>query len=157
MAEVQKTNSNSGEMAAQFIEFVMMQAQNASFFLGLMPNPSTGKPEVNLDLARRFIDQLAMIQEKTRNNLSNEEANILRKVLADLQMAFVEISSAAPGGSAGRSTGTATPSNLEPTTESPIASASGASESGESKPAPPSSVVDEERESKKRFTKSYGS
>src|ERR671933_2872076 len=90
MAEVQKT-TQSGEMTQRFIEFVMMQAQNAALFLGQIPNPQTGQGEVNLDIARMFIDQLAMIQEKTRGNLSNEEATVLRNTLSNLHMAFVEV------------------------------------------------------------------
>src|SRR6266850_2069874 len=65
MAEVQ-TSTQSGELAQRFIEFVMMQAQNAALFLGQIPNPKTGEGEVNLELAKMFIDQLAMIQEKLR-------------------------------------------------------------------------------------------
>src|ERR1700719_2942129 len=91
MAEVQ-TNTQSGELSQRFIEFVMMQAQNAALFLGQIPNPQTGKGEVNLELAKMFIDQLAMIQEKTRGNLSNEESAVLRNTLSNLQMAFVEVS-----------------------------------------------------------------
>src|SRR5438552_3464133 len=67
MAEVQKTTL-SGELSQRFIEFVVMHAQNAALFLGQIPNPRTGEAEVNLDLARMFIDQLAMIQEKMRRN-----------------------------------------------------------------------------------------
>src|SRR5438874_12642682 len=77
MAEVQ-TVTNSGEVAQRFIEFVMMQAQHAALFLGQIPNPQSGKAEVNLEMAKMFIDQLAMIQEKTRGNLSSEEGTILR-------------------------------------------------------------------------------
>src|SRR3954449_3597961 len=91
MAEVQ-TNTQSGEMSQRFIEFVMMQAQNAALFLGQIPNPQTGKGEVNLELAKMFIDQLGMIQEKTRGNLTNEEGAVLKNTLANLQMAFVEVS-----------------------------------------------------------------
>ena len=69
MAEVQ-TSTNPGELTQRFIEFVMMQAQNAALFLGQIPNPQTGKGEVNLEVAKMFIDQLAMIQEKTRGNLT---------------------------------------------------------------------------------------
>src|ERR671922_1138489 len=96
MAEVQKTIL-SGELTQRFIEFVLMHAQNAALFLGQIPNPKTGEPEVNLELARMFIDQLAMIQEKTRGNLTNEETTILRNALSNLQMAYVEASGA--GGS----------------------------------------------------------
>src|SRR3982751_770664 len=91
MAEVQ-TSINTGELAQRFIEFVMMQTQNAALFLGQIPNPQTGEGEVNLELAKMFIDQLAMIQEKTRGNLSNEESAVLRNTLSNLQLAFVEVS-----------------------------------------------------------------
>src|ERR1051325_10329562 len=94
MPEVQKT-VQTGEMTQRFIEFVMMHAQNAALFLGQIPNPKTGEAEINLDLARMFIDQLEMIQEKTRGNLTNEEAMVLRNALSNLQMAYVEASGAA--------------------------------------------------------------
>src|ERR1700741_5459834 len=95
MPEVQKT-VQTGEMTQRFIEFVMMHAQNAALFLGQIPNPKTGEAEINLDLARMFIDQLEMIQEKTRGNVTNEEAMVLRNALSNLQMAYVEASGAAP-------------------------------------------------------------
>src|SRR5215475_13653957 len=102
MPEVQKT-VQTGEMTQRFIEFVMMHAQNAALFLGQIPNPKTGEPEINLDLARMFIDQLEMIQEKTRGNLTNEEMMVLRNTLSNLQMAYVEASGAAQPQRAARS------------------------------------------------------
>src|SRR5216117_4615622 len=99
MAEVQ-TNTQSGEMTQRFIEFVLMQAQNAALFLGQIPNPQTGKGEVNLEVAKMFIDQLAMIQEKTRGNLTSEESTALRNALSNLQMVYVEVAQKAPGGAA---------------------------------------------------------
>lgn len=148
MAEIQKT-TQSGELTAQFIEFVMMTAQNASLFLGLTPNPHSGQPEVNLDLARLFIDQLAMIQEKTRGNLTEEEARILRNALGNLQMAFVEVSGGAPS-PGGRAPGNS-PAAAVPEPE-PVQPAQTAAAAPTLAPEPPA----EERESKKRFTKSYG-
>src|ERR1700746_2085186 len=97
MAEVQ-TSTQSGELSPRFIECVMMHAQNAALFLGQIPNPRTGEGEVNLELAKMFIDQLAMIQEKTRGNLTNEEGTVLRNTLSNLQMAFVEVARMQPGG-----------------------------------------------------------
>src|ERR687885_800548 len=99
MAEVQ-TSTQTGELAQRFIEFVMMHAQNAALFLGQIPNPQTGEAEVNLEFARMFIDQLAMIQDKTRGNLSTEEATVLKNALSNLQLAFVEASQKERGGSA---------------------------------------------------------
>src|SRR3981081_1651318 len=95
MAEVQ-TSTQSGELSQRFIEFVMMHAQNAALFLGQIPNPKTGEGEVNLELAKMFIDQLAMIQEKTRGNLTNEETTVLRNTLSNLQMAYVEVARQPP-------------------------------------------------------------
>jgi hypothetical protein len=149
MAEVQ-TNTQSGELSQRFIEFVMMHAQNAALFLGQIPNPQTGQGEVNLELAKMFIDQLAMIQEKTRGNLSQEEANVLRNAIANLQMAFVEISQEQKGGGSG-----------PPRPTGPAAEPAPSSEQTASEPAPSveASVptTTEESESKKKFTKSYGS
>ena len=144
MAEVQ-TNTQSGEMTQRFIEFVMMQAQNAALFLGQIPNPQTGKPETNLEVARMFIDQLAMIQEKTRGNLSSEETTVLRNTLSNLQMAFVEATQA--GGSSGTAASrpAATESVPAPAGQESVKQPEGIS-------TPPAT----ESESKKKFTKSYG-
>jgi hypothetical protein len=147
MAEVQ-TSTQSGALAQRFIEFVMMQAQNAALFLGQIPNPQTGEGEVNLDLARMFIDQLAMIQEKTRGNLSGEESTVLKTTLANLQMAFVEVSQ----GAGGRSSSPASAVEPEPesVSETPAAAQSAAAVE------PTAETPSPESESRKKFTKSYG-
>ena len=148
MAEVQR-NAQSGEMTQRFIEFVMMQAQNAALFLGQIPNPQTGQGEVNLDVARMFIDQLAMIQEKTRGNLSNEETTVLRNTLSNLQLAFVEVSRSGAAGAAA-STPPSQPQAATPETTAPAATVDQASSTA----APDSAAA--EGESRKKFTKSYG-
>lgn len=144
MAEVQ-TSTQSGELTQRFIEFVMMHAQNAALFLGQIPNPQTGEGEVNLELARMFIDQLAMIQEKTRGNLTNEEATVLRNTLANLQMAFVEVSQSGVGRSSSEP-------ERAPVVEPPKPQAE-PTHAAESAPA---STDASESESRKKFTKSYG-
>jgi outer membrane biosynthesis protein TonB len=144
MAEVQ-TSTQSGELAQRFIEFVMMQAQNAALFLGQIPNPKTGEGEVNLELAKMFIDQLAMIQEKTRGNLTNEETTVLRNTLSNLQMAYVEVARQAPKGGA------------QPAPQpQPSAFSSTTPEEKPKAPEPISPPAPTESESKKKFTKSYG-
>jgi hypothetical protein len=137
MAEVQ-TSTNSGEVTQRFLEFVMMHSQNAALFLGQIPNPQSGQAEVNLELAKMFIDQLAMIQEKTRGNLSNEESAVLRNALSNLQFAYVEVAK-------GQSTA--------PTAEPPQPVETPAATKDE--PAP-KGVEGAEGESRKKFTKSYG-
>ena len=144
MAEVQ-TNTQSGEMSQRFIEFVMMQAQNAALFLGQIPNPQTGQGEVNLELAKMFIDQLAMVQEKTRGNLTDEEGGVLRNTLSNLQMAFVEVSQQTRVEKSG------VPSQPEAKPETPERAPAS---SGEKTDEP--AVSQAESESRKKFTKSYG-
>ena len=148
MAEVQ-TTTQSGEMTQRFIEFVMMQAQNAALFLGQIPHPQSGQPEVNLEAARMFIDQLAMIQEKTRGNLTTDETTVLRNALSSLQMAFVE---AAKGNQAGVAPAPATETAEAKSVPEPMAG-----ESAAEPPVTPPSAAASESESKKKFTKSYGS
>lgn len=144
MAEVQ-TNTQSGEMTQRFIEFVMMQAQNAAIFLGQIPHPQTGQPEVNLEAARMFIDQLAMVEEKTRGNLTNEETKVLRNTLSSLQMAFVEASQGQP------------PSDQPAAPPSPAPESSASEEAQTSTDAlPPSEPGGDGNESRKKFSKSYG-
>jgi hypothetical protein len=145
MAELQKTTL-SGELTQRFIEFVVMHAQNAALFLGQIPNPKTGQGEVNLDLARMFIDQLAMIQEKTRGNLTSEEAKVLTNALSNLQMAYVEVAREQPQSAAQPETQEAAPS-ASPTEHPPAA---------QSEPSAPASSTESETESRKKFTKSYG-
>ena len=139
MAGETQTSVQSGELSQRFIEFVMMHAQNAALFLGQIPNPKTGQGEVNLELAKMFIDQLAMIQEKTRGNLSSEEAAVLRNTLSNLQMVYVEVAQQAPKGATQQPSAEATPEASTKTPDQP--------------PIEPSA----ESESKKKFTKSYGS
>ena len=149
MAEVQ-TNTQMGELSQRFIEFVMMHAQNAALFLGQIPNPKTGEAEINLDLARMFIDQLEMIQEKTRGNLTNEEAMVLRNALSNLQMAFVEISGGA------RPPGAPETAAQPETPESPSSQPPGQPTSVAPEQTPPVASPEPETESRKKFTKSYG-
>ena len=144
MAEVQ-TGQTLGELSQRFIEFVMMHAQNAALFLGQIPNPKTGEGEVNLELAKMFIDQLAMIQEKTRGNLTNEESTALKNTLSNLQMIYVEVSQQISKGGAQPKQPAPEPQPERSTSSSP-----------EQPPVPPSTESGES-ESKKKFTKSYGS
>ena len=147
MAEVQ-TNTQLGELSQRFVEFVMMHAQNAALFLGQIPNPKTGEGEVNLELAKMFIDQLAMMQEKTRGNLTNEESTVLRNAISNLQMAYVEVAREAPKG--------APQAQPEPTEQPAPEQKPSSPPAASSETAPPVTSTESESESKKKFTKSYG-
>ena len=80
---------------ASFINFAMSIATNAASSLGMVEHPVTRKREVDLELAKHWIDVLGMLQHKTRGNLVSEEEQILEGWLADLRMQYVSLTSTA--------------------------------------------------------------
>ena len=85
--------------ALSFMGFVLSLASTAAIHFGDMPDPITGKPsEVNLDGAAQMIDILALLDQKTRGNLTAEERQILEQVLYELRLRFVQASGSAASG-----------------------------------------------------------
>lgn len=58
--------------------------------LGKIPNPATNQTERNLGLAKISIDILEMLEEKTKNNLDEEEKNLLKNKLVNLRLNYAE-------------------------------------------------------------------
>jgi uncharacterized protein DUF1844 len=82
-----------------FTTFVVSLASSAAIHFGDLPDPNTGQPaEVNLEGAAQMIDILALLEEKTRGNLTLEERQVLDQVLYELRLRFVEASGDAAGG-----------------------------------------------------------
>jgi hypothetical protein len=76
-----------------FAALVISLGHSALFHLGLAADPQTGRPGPrDLALARQSIDTVEMLEEKTRGNLTPEEARLLEDLLYDLRMRFVEAS-----------------------------------------------------------------
>ena len=73
-----------------FATFVLSMASSALVHLGQMPDPETQKNTANLPMAKQTIDILAMLQGKTRGNLSRDEEQLLENLLYDLRLKFVE-------------------------------------------------------------------
>jgi hypothetical protein len=87
------------------VDFTMLinaMAQPALVFLGEVPHPGTGKPEVNLEQARLQIDLLDMLRIKCRGNMTPEEEGLLDRMLYQLRMLFVT-RSGPPGSQTGPS------------------------------------------------------
>ena len=78
--------------AADFDFLVYSLRLQAELNLGLLPfddgDPDDGP---DLDLARHNIDLLAMLQEKTRGNLTEPEKSALDNSLAELRLRFVDV------------------------------------------------------------------
>jgi hypothetical protein len=74
-----------------FPAFVLSLAHTAALHFGDLPDPMTGQvSEPNLLAARQMIDILALLEEKTRGNLSLEERQLLEQVLYELRMRYTE-------------------------------------------------------------------
>ena len=91
------------ESALTFMGFVLSLASTAAIHFGDMPDPITGQPgEVNLDGAAQMIEILALLDQKTRGNLTAEERQILEQVLYELRLRFIEASQASQASSGGK-------------------------------------------------------
>lgn len=79
------------KLEASFSMLTMSIASSALMSMGLTSDPHTGKTETDKNVARFNIDLLAMLKEKTKNNLNKEESDFLNQILQDLQMKFLQI------------------------------------------------------------------
>jgi hypothetical protein len=77
-------------ISAMFAHLIMQHTNMALIFLGQVPHPQTGKTAQDLEHARFFIDQLEMLEVKTKGNLDKQEEAILKQSLTSLRLAFVE-------------------------------------------------------------------
>jgi len=75
-----------------FALIVQLLSMPAYAALGMVPDPATGRRRIDRAAAQEMIDLLAVLEQKTRGNLSFEESNFLSRVLYDLRLAFVEVS-----------------------------------------------------------------
>lgn len=73
-----------------FATFVISLSSSALVHLGEIANPETNTTEVNLALAKQTIDLLGLLEEKTRGNLSAQEEKLLKDVLFDLRMKYIQ-------------------------------------------------------------------
>lgn len=78
------------KMEASLSTLVLSIGSSAAISLGLAPEPSSGKTQKDLNLAKFNIDLLMMLQDKTKNNLSTDEVQFLSRIISDLQMKFIE-------------------------------------------------------------------
>ena len=77
-----------------FATFVLSLSHSALMHLGDAPHPESERVERNLPLARQTIDLLALLEEKTKGNLTGDEERMLHQIIYDLRMRFVDLSKA---------------------------------------------------------------
>jgi hypothetical protein len=124
-------------MSALFAHMVMQQANLALMLLGKTPHPQTGETIQDFESAKLFVDQLEMLEAKTKGNLTKQEEQLLKHSLMTLRMAFVE----------------AVQSPAAESKASPPPAPAAAEEKPPSAPEPAAAPTDDE--SKKKFSKKY--
>jgi hypothetical protein len=75
-----------------FAALVSMLVTQAFFSLGVLKIEGQGDKEPDFELAKYNIDMLDTLQEKTKNNLSNQEQKVLEDSLHQLRMTYVQLS-----------------------------------------------------------------
>jgi hypothetical protein len=74
-----------------FETLVSYLSTTAMFQLGVLPGPSGERIPPDMVSARRTIDLLEVLQEKTRGNLTPAESRFLEDVLYELRLSYVEV------------------------------------------------------------------
>ncbi|MEE9554711.1 MAG: DUF1844 domain-containing protein [candidate division Zixibacteria bacterium] len=75
---------------ALFTQLVLSFQAAAWQQMGKVASVLSGKVERNLEMARHSIDMLAMLEEKTKGNLNEDESKYLTHVLYELRMNYLE-------------------------------------------------------------------
>ncbi len=83
-----------GEADPDFVDLVRSLATSAYTALGLLSDPGAVAAR-DLVGARRMIEWLALLERKTRNNVTFAEQDLLNRALYELRMAYVEASGVA--------------------------------------------------------------
>ena len=73
-----------------FATFVLSMSSSALVHLGEVPESETGQVMENVLAAKQTIDILCMLQSKTKGNLTDQEARLLRDMLFELRMKYVQ-------------------------------------------------------------------
>ncbi len=75
---------------------ITTMATQALSNMGQIPDPIENKPVIRKSVAKHFIDTLAMLEDKTKGNLTDEETEMLSTTLHQLRMIFVSVPDSMP-------------------------------------------------------------
>ncbi len=85
-----KMGNTESKYEPNFSIFVTSLGMQAMIFLGEIANPVNNETKVELDRARYMIETIALIKEKTKGNLSQEEQKLIDDVLYGLRLKYAE-------------------------------------------------------------------
>jgi len=89
--EAKKTDDQRSSLPeVNFNALIFSLSSSAFFNLGEIADPQTGERHKDLPLAKHSIDIIAMLRDKTKGNLNDEEQKFLDNILADLRLRYVK-------------------------------------------------------------------
>lgn len=89
-SHTQETYDEKNLPKIDFSTLIMSLASASIISMGKVPDPQTGKTIKNLRLAQQNIDIISMLEEKTRGNLTDQEQDLMKNVLYELRLGFVD-------------------------------------------------------------------
>ena len=108
------TEGTPSRQAALFLHLVLGLQQSGMVALGKLMNPLTRKVESSLEMARDTIDTLAALEARTRGNLEPDEERVLRQVLTELRLNYVDELKKSGGAVTSRPGGSEKPAGEKP-------------------------------------------
>ena len=94
--QARSSTGREEEFTFLFAQLVMQQSNMAMMLMGKVAHPETGSVFKDVEAARLFIDQLEMLETKTKGNLSKDEEALLKQTLMNLRLNFVEAVESTP-------------------------------------------------------------
>lgn len=94
--QTEQKQPTSHAVAINFASFIFSLGRSAFVHLGEEPDPVSGEKKVSLEMAKETIDIIALLEEKTRGNLTQDEEQLLKNILYALRMKYVEMAAKKP-------------------------------------------------------------
>ncbi|HSL60479.1 MAG TPA: DUF1844 domain-containing protein [Desulfotignum sp.] len=90
-AEAEKNAARKNVLPrVDFSSFILSIYSSGLVQLGKVADPSTGETKKDLMVAKYTVDMMAMLAEKTKGNLNKDEENLMRALLSEIRLAYVE-------------------------------------------------------------------
>ncbi|MBA3611617.1 MAG: DUF1844 domain-containing protein [Nitrospirales bacterium] len=86
-------SSHAPHPPLSFSSFVFSLGTSSLILMGETLDPQQPPPPMNLPQAKEIVDILSLLEEKTKGNLSSEEASVLGDMLYTLRMKYVSLTS----------------------------------------------------------------
>ncbi len=86
--ETSENKGKEGLPSLDFSTFILSLSSSVFINLGILEHPVSKKKEKDTAAAKQTIDLIALLQEKTRGNLTDDEARLIEDILTELRLQY---------------------------------------------------------------------